>query len=54
MSLFLKLKKDEEKFDKSESFAQSKLPFVAENIEKIDEVKNGEVVKPFLKIKITI
>ena len=51
LSLFLKLKKDEEKFDKSESFAQSKLPFVAENIEKIDEVKNGEVVKPFFENK---
>jgi peptidyl-prolyl cis-trans isomerase D len=49
LNLFLKLKKDEEKFEKSESFVQSKLPFSAENIEKINEVKNGEIVKPFFE-----
>ena len=49
LSVYLKLKKDEEKFDKIENFVESKLPFLAENIEKINEVKNGEIVKPFFE-----
>lgn len=51
LSLYLKLKKDEEKFDKIENFVESKLPFLAENIEKINEVKNGEIIKPFFENK---
>lgn len=47
LTLYLQLKKDEEKFEKEETFLQSQLPFTSENIEKIDEVKNGEIVKPF-------
>ncbi|WP_198304503.1 peptidylprolyl isomerase [Arcobacter vandammei] len=49
LSLYLKLKKDEEKFDKKENFVESKLPFLPENLEKINEVKNGEIVKPFFE-----
>ena len=51
LSLYLKLKKDEEKFDKIENFVESKLPFLAENIEKINEVKSGEIIKPFFENK---
>lgn len=51
LSVYLKLKKDEEKFDKIENFVESKLPFLAENIEKINEVKNGEIIKPFFENK---
>lgn len=51
LNIYLKLKKDEEKFDKIENFVESKLPFLAENIEKINEVKNGEIIKPFFENK---
>ncbi len=51
LSLFLKLKKDEDKFEKKEIYLESKLPFIKENIEKINEVKNGEIVKPFFENK---
>lgn len=51
LNLYLKLKKDEEKFDKSGNFVQSKLPFLAENIEKINEIKSGDITKPFFENK---
>ena len=40
---------DEEKFDKTLNILESKLPYSQENIAKIKEVKNGEVVKPFME-----
>ncbi|MFY4844105.1 peptidylprolyl isomerase [Aliarcobacter butzleri] len=49
LKIYLKLKKDEEKFDKTLNILESKLPYSQENIAKIKEVKNGEVVKPFME-----
>ena len=49
LKVYLKLKKDEEKFDKTLNILESKLPYSQENIAKIKEVKNGEVVKPFME-----
>lgn len=47
LKIYLKLKKDEEKFDKTLNILESQLPYSQENIEKIKEAKNGEIVKPF-------
>lgn len=47
LKIYLKLKKDEEKFEKEQSFVESQLPYLLENVEKIKEVKSGEILKPF-------
>lgn len=49
LKIYLKLKKDEEKFDLKQNFIQSKLPFSSENSSKIFETKDGEIVKPFFE-----
>jgi len=47
--LYSKLKKDEASFDKKITLQESKLFFNAENIEKIKEAKNTEIIKPFFE-----
>lgn len=47
LKLFLKLKKDEEKFETSKVFIESQLPYSSENNTKILESKESDVVKPF-------
>lgn len=49
LKLFLKLKKDEEKFETSQVFIESQLPYSSENNAKILESKESEVVKPFFE-----
>lgn len=49
LKIYLKLKKDEEKFENSQNFAESQLPYSSENNSKIFETKNGEIVKPFFE-----
>lgn len=49
LTLYLKLKKGEENFDKSVVYENSKLPFTSENIEKIKEAKKDDVIKPFFE-----
>lgn len=49
LKLFLKLKKDEEKFETSKVFVESQLPYSSENNTKILESKEAEVVKPFFE-----
>lgn len=51
LTLYLQLKKDEVKFDKTESFEESKLFFNEENLEKVKALKVGEVLKPILEDK---
>jgi len=47
--LHSKLKKGEASFDKKITLQESKLFFNAENIEKIKEAKNSEIIKPFFE-----
>ena len=49
LKVFLKLKKDEEKFETSKVFVESQLPYSSENNAKILESKESEVVKPFFE-----
>jgi len=49
LSLYLKLKKSEESFDTTSNFTASNLPFKEENIQKIKEIKQGDIVKPFFE-----
>lgn len=49
LSLYLKLKKSEDSFDKQATYSQNKIPFLAENVEKIKELKKGEILKPFFE-----
>ena len=49
LKVYLKLKKDEEKFENKITYTDSTLPFSNENNTKILETKEGEVVKPFLE-----
>ncbi|MBL3520253.1 SurA N-terminal domain-containing protein [Arcobacter lanthieri] len=49
LTLYLNLKKGEDNFDKKVTFEDSKLPFTAENIERIKEAKNTEIIKPFFE-----
>lgn len=49
LSLYLKLKKSEDSFDKKATYSQNKIPFLAENVEKIKELKKDEILKPFFE-----
>lgn len=49
LAMYLKLKKGEDTFDKKLNFEQTKLPFSAENIAKIKEAKEEEIIKPFFE-----
>ncbi|RBQ30958.1 peptidylprolyl isomerase [Arcobacter sp. FW59] len=49
LTLYLNLKKGEDTFDKKITVEDSKLPFIAENIERIKEAKNTEIIKPFFE-----
>ena len=49
LKIYLKLKKDEEKFDLIQTIIDSKLPFSSENNSKIQETKDGEIIKPFFE-----
>lgn len=49
LKVYLKIKKDEEKFEKKITYTDSILPFSLENNAKITETKEGEIIKPFLE-----
>ena len=49
LKVYLKLKKDEEKFENKIAYTDSTLPFSNENNAKILETKEGEIVKPFFE-----
>lgn len=46
---YLKIKKDEDKFDNKVSYKESLLPFSSEDNAKLLELKEGEIAKPFLE-----
>ncbi|OCL86024.1 Peptidyl-prolyl cis-trans isomerase D [Aliarcobacter thereius] len=48
LTLYMKLKKGEINFDSSKTFSENKLPFLAENIDNVTSLKDGEIGKPFL------
>ncbi len=47
LKVYLKIKKDEEKFEAKTNYLESSLPFSNENNAKILESKEGEIIKPF-------
>ncbi|AXX90027.1 peptidylprolyl isomerase [Arcobacter suis] len=49
LKVFLKIKKDEDKFETKVTYKESTLPFMDENNTKILESKEGEIVKPFFE-----
>lgn len=49
LKIYLKLKKDEEKFETNQTFTESALPYSSENSMKIQELKETEIVKPFFE-----
>jgi len=49
LKVYLKVKKDEEKFEAKVSYKESALPYSNENNTKILETKEGEVIKPFFE-----
>ncbi len=49
LKVYLKLKKDEDKFEKKVTYLDSTMPFSKENVAKILETKDGEIVKPFFE-----
>ncbi|MDD2292089.1 MAG: peptidylprolyl isomerase [Aliarcobacter sp.] len=49
LKIYLKVKKDEDKFDSKVTYKESSLPYSNENNSKILEVKEGEIVKPFFE-----
>jgi peptidyl-prolyl cis-trans isomerase D len=49
LKVFLKVKKDEEKFDTKVSYKESALPYSSENNAKVLETKEGDIAKPFLE-----
>jgi peptidyl-prolyl cis-trans isomerase D len=49
LKVYLKLKKEEEKFEKKVTYTDSAIPFSKENVAKISDTKDGEIVKPFLE-----
>ncbi|BAK73134.1 peptidylprolyl isomerase [Arcobacter sp. L] len=49
LKIYLKLKKDEDKFDLTQNFVQTQLPYSSENNLKIEESKDLEIVKPFFE-----
>jgi peptidyl-prolyl cis-trans isomerase D len=49
LKVFLKVKKDEDKFESKATYTESTLPFSNENNAKILESKEGDIVKPFIE-----
>ncbi len=49
LKVFLKIKKDEDKFESKVTYKESTLPFMDENNTKILESKEGEILKPFFE-----
>ena len=49
LTLYLKLKKSEDNFDKKATYSENKIPFSAENVQKIKELKKEEILKPFFE-----
>ena len=49
LKVYLKVKKDEDKFENKVSYKESTLPFIDENNAKILESKEGEIIKPFFE-----
>ena len=49
LKVFLKVKKDEEKFDTKVNYKESALPYSSENNAKVLETKEGDIAKPFLE-----
>ncbi|MDD2895941.1 MAG: peptidylprolyl isomerase [Aliarcobacter sp.] len=49
LKVYLKVKKDEEKFETKVSYKESTLPYSNENNTKVLETKEGEVIKPFFE-----
>jgi len=49
LKIYLKLKKDEDKFNLTQNFVQTQLPYSSENNLKIEESKDLEIVKPFFE-----
>lgn len=49
LKVFLKIKKDEDKFETKVTYKESTLPFMDENNTKILESKEGEIIKPFFE-----
>ena len=49
LKVYLKVKKDEDKFENKVTYTQSKLPYNEENNSKILETKEGEIAKPFFQ-----
>ncbi|MDD4330218.1 MAG: peptidylprolyl isomerase [Aliarcobacter sp.] len=49
LKIYLKVKKDEDKFENKVSYKESTLPFIDENNAKILESKEGEIIKPFFE-----
>jgi len=49
LKIFLKIKKDEEKLDKTMIYTESELPYSTDNNSKILETKEGDIAKPFFE-----
>ena len=49
LTLYLKLKKSEDNFDKKATYSETKIPFSPENVQKIKELKKEEILKPFFE-----
>lgn len=49
LKVYLKLKKDEEKFDRTQKVPETELSYSTENNAKVSELKDGEVTKPFFE-----
>ena len=49
LKIYLKIKKDEDKFENKVTYTQSQLPYNEENNSKILETKEGEIAKPFFQ-----
>jgi peptidyl-prolyl cis-trans isomerase D len=48
LKIYLKIKKDEDKFENKVNYVESKLPFLDEDNTKITGSKDGEIIKPFV------
>ena len=49
LKIYLKVKKDEEKLETVVGFKESQLPYSDDNVSKILESKEGEIIKPFIE-----
>lgn len=49
LALYLKLKKEEESFDKKVVYEDDKLPFTDENIQRVKETRVNDITRPFIE-----